>query len=167
MFAVGLRYPQTLAMETPVEPNTYPVITALVERVEAMMREGFPQDMAVIVFDSQGDKKDKERALEYGNYLYGTQRGRGVSHVVDVPLFSSSTVTKGLQIADLVAYAIAQQNMGRSDVKGYCDRIREMEWWAAERDDFGPWRGFSFRDMTQQKEERIGGSLDEARFEPL
>ena len=163
MFAVGLRYPQTLAMETPIEPNTYRVIMSLVERVEAMMVEGFREDIAVMVFDSQEDKKDKERALEYGNYLYGNPRGRSVSHVVDIPLFASSTVTKGLQVADLIAYAIAQQNMGRSDVKVYCDRIREMEWRSVERDELGPWRGFYFRDMTQEKEEGIGGTLGETQ----
>ena len=111
-FAIGLRYPHTPTMEGLSEPNTFLVISDLVERVEAMMVENFPNELAVMVFDSQEDRKDQERALEFGNYLYGTTRGRAVSHVSDTALFSSSTVTKGLQIADIFAYALSQQNMG-------------------------------------------------------
>ena len=160
-FAIGLRYPQTL--ETPAfsEPNTFLVIRDLVDRVETMMKESYPTELAVMVFDSQEDRKDKERALEFGNYLYGNPRGRSVSQVADTPLFSSSAVTKGLQIADLFAYSISQQNLGRSEVKPYCDRIREMEWKSLDRDDSGPWRGFHFRDVSIH-EERIGDSPGEA-----
>jgi hypothetical protein len=164
-FAVGLRYPQTPAMQGFSEPNTFIVISDLVERVEAMMAERYPNESAVVVFDSQEDRKDKERALEFGNYLYGTPRGRSVSHVADVPLFASSTVTKGLQVADVFAYALAQQNMGRPDVRPYCDRIREMEWRRAENDETQPRRGFRFRDISTQ-EERIGGPPNEVETPP-
>lgn len=146
-FAVGLRYPSTVAMAG-LEPNTFPVIAALCERVETMMEEQRPTDTAVIVFDSQEDKKDMTRALEFGNYVYGTQAGRGMTHVVSTPLFTSSLVTKGVQIADLFAYALAQQNQGRANLDAYCDRIRELEWWSTERLENRPWRGFHFRDMT-------------------
>lgn len=157
-FAVGLRYPATAIMEG-FEPNTFQVISSLCERVETMMEEQHQGGIAVIAFDSQEDKKDKERALEFGNYVYGTAPGRGMTHVVSTPLFTSSLVTKGIQIADLFAYALAQQNMGRTDVNTFCERIRELEWRSAQRLDNRPWRGFHFRDMTVQKEEGIGGSL--------
>ena len=159
-FAVGLRYPHTPTMAGLSEPNTYLVISDLLERVEAMMMGKFPDDLAVMVFDSQEDKKDKERALEFGNYLYGTAKGRTTLHISDTPIFASSTVTKGVQIADVFAYALSQQNMGRPDIKQYCDRIREMEWKASERNEDGPWRGFRFRDVATN-EERIGGSFSE------
>ena len=160
-FAIGLRYPQTFGMQVGFEPNTYIVIRDLVERVEKMMEERFPNELAVMVFDSQEDKKDKERALEFGNYLYGTPQGNRIVQVSDTPLFSSSQVTKGLQIADVFAYALAQQNMGRNDLERYCGRIREMEWWSEERGDGQPWRGFRFRDIGIN-EERIGDATDEA-----
>ena len=160
-FAIGLRYPQEQEAATFSEPNTFLVIRDLVDRVETMMRESYPNELAVMVFDSQEDKKDQERALEFGNYLYGTPRGRSVSQVADTPLFSSSKVTKGLQIADLFAYSISQQNLGRADVKPYSDRIREMEWTSLNRDDSRPWRGFRFRDV-EPNEERIGDSPSEA-----
>ena len=127
-----------------------------------MMAENFPRELAVMVFDSQEDKKDQERALEFGNYLYGTAIGRTVSHVSDTALFSSSKVTKGLQIADLFPHAWSQQNMGRAELKPYCDRIREMEWSSSERNEGQPWRGFRFRDVAPN-EERIGGSTLETQ----
>lgn len=85
-------------MQGMAEPNTYLVISSLLERVEAMMTESFPTEIAVIVFDSQAGKKDKERALEFGNYLYETLQGRLISHVADTPIFASSSVTKVLEI---------------------------------------------------------------------
>ena len=156
-FAVGLRYPATASL-TGIEPNTFRVISLLCERVEVMMEEQYPEELATIVFDSQEDKKDKARALEFGNYLYGTPVGRGAIHVCSIPMFTSSLVTKGIQIADLFAYAIAQQNMGRTDVMPFCDRIRELEWHAENKLDDRPWHGFVFRDMTAPNEERIGDS---------
>ena len=113
------------------------------------MFEQFSSEIAAMIFDSQEDKNDKERALEFGNYLYGTPRGRAVTHVADTPLFASSTVTKGLQIADLFAYAIAQQNLNRVDVKPYCDRIRELEWRSLDQEETRPWRGFQFIDQNE------------------
>lgn len=160
-FAVGLRYPQARPGEGPFQPNTYEMIRSMVERVEAMMIENHPNDQAVIVFDSQEDKKDIERALEFGNYLYGTPQGNRTNHVCDTPIFASSSVTKGLQIADVFAYVLAQQNLGRSDLDRYSGRIREMEWWSREREEGQLWRGFRFRDIGGN-EERIGGSPFEA-----
>jgi hypothetical protein len=158
-FAVGLRYSQTVPMDKIAAPNTFLVISMLCERIERMMEEQYKDDIAIIVFDSQEDQKDQIRALEFGNYIYGTPSGRGMSHLVCTPLFGSSVVTKGIQIADLFAYALAQQNTGRTDIRSFCDRIREMEWRSAEQLENRPWRGFSFRDMTQQKDERIGDAL--------
>ena len=160
-FAIGLRYPQPPEVPVVSQPNTFLVIRDLVDRVETMMKESYPTELAVMVFDSQEDRKDQERALEFGNYLYGNPRGRIVSQVADTPLFSSSKVTKGLQIADLFAYSISQENLGRTDVKPYCDLIREMEWKSLKRDDSGPWRGFRFRDVPANIE-RIGDASDEA-----
>ena len=160
-FAIGLRYPQTAALQRASAPNTFLMIRDLVERVETMMEERFPSELAVMVFDSQEDQKDKERALEFGNYLYGTAQGRRTFHVSDTPVFASSKVTKGLQISDLVAYALAQQNMGRDDLSRYCDRVREMEWRGEERGEGQPWRGSRFRDVNIN-EQRIGDAPDEA-----
>ena len=81
-----------------------------------------------------------------------------ISHVIDTPIFASSTVAKGLQIADVFAYGLAHQNMGRTELRSYCDRIREMEWRNLSQQEFEPRGGFRFRDVPLI-EERIGCSL--------
>ena len=159
-FAIGLRYPHTPTMQGWHKPNTYLVISDLLDRVDAMMSENFRSELAVMVFDSQEDEQDKERALEFGNYLYGTQQGRMIAYVADTPIFASSMVTKGLQVADVFAYALAQQNLGRTEIKPYCDRIRELEWRRLTETGEQPRRGFRFRDVAPN-EERIGDSNDE------
>ncbi len=61
-FAIGLRYSQTSVMEGMAEPNTYWVLGDLLDRVEAMMTGTHPNERVIMVFDSQEDKKGKERA---------------------------------------------------------------------------------------------------------
>ena len=151
---MGLRYSATAMMQG-IEPNTFHVISALCERVETMMQERRLDRIATITFDSQDEKKDKTRAVEFGNYVYGTVQGRGMVHVNSTPLFVSSLVTKGVQIADLFAYALAQQNMGRGAITPFCDRIRELEWKSSNKQENRPWRGFYFRDMYLEKKKKL------------
>ncbi|GAI55199.1 unnamed protein product, partial [marine sediment metagenome] len=70
----------------------------------------------------------------------------------------SSSLTPGIQIADLFAYALAQQNLGRKEakLKEIGERIREMEWRSNRVDVEFPLRGFRFVDLpkrTAQDEE--------------
>ena len=109
-FAVGLRYPDTGSLDTMSEPSIYRVFNLLLERVEAMMAESFPDEMAVVAFDSQA--------------------------------------TKGIQIADLCAYAVSQVNLGRQELRPYYDRIRELEWHSQRADVEHPMHGFRFLDVN-------------------
>ena len=76
---------------------------------------------AIVALDSQDEKTDTARAS------------------VKTPFFVSSKATLGIQLADLVAYALAQQNQGRTDIKDICDRVREL----GEDHDLGGDRGLS------------------------
>ena len=98
------------------------------------MREDYPDDMATVALDSQDEATDTKRALAFGNFLYGNTTGRTLTHIAETPFFVSSKATVGIQIADLLAYALAQQNQGRQDIKRICDRLRELEWRSAN-----PW----------------------------
>ena len=104
-FAIGLRYPQTPTMKGMSELNTYMVISDLVERVEGTMVEKFPAEHAVIVFDSQEDREDKELALEFGNYLYGEPQETCETYVSDTPIFASSLLLLPMTIAGFSANA--------------------------------------------------------------
>lgn len=150
-FAAGLRNFDTTDLEDLTEPTVYRAYSRLLERVNAMMVDEHPDDMAIVALDSQDEKTDTMRARAFGNFLYGNELGRRLSHIVETPFFVSSKATLGIQLADLVAYALAQQNQGRTDIRYICDRIRELEWHSNSLDEDVPRRGFRFEGLRQQE----------------
>ena len=148
-FAAGLRNADTLVTEGLTEPIVYRVYSRLLERVNAMMVERGGDEMAIIALDSQDEGTDTKRARAFGNFLYGNPAGRTLRHIVETPFFVSSKATVGIQIADLLAYTLSQQTLGRVDIDhiGYC--FRELEW-RSEREDSSPKRGFRFEDLGIQ-----------------
>ena len=147
-FAYGLRNRDTLTAQDLQEPVVYRAYSRLLERVDAMMSEDHNDDMAIIALDSQDEGKDTTRARVFGNFLYGSPQGRQLTHIVETPFFVSSKATVGIQLADLVAYVLAQQNQGRTDIRGIADRVRELEWRSSLPGDF-PKHGFRFEDLQQ------------------
>ena len=151
-FAVGLRNLDTMTFsEELTEPIVYRAYSRLLERVNAMMSEEHQDDMAIVALDSQDERTDTARALAFGNFLYGSPSGRQLSYIVETPFFVSSKATLGIQLADLVAYALAQQNQGRTDIKRICDRVRELEWRSNSLDEEVPRRGFRFEDLKSEE----------------
>lgn len=147
-FAAGLRNTSAVtSSEELTEPDVYRAYSRLLERVDAMMSEDHDDGMAIVVLDSQDEKTDTARARAFGNFLYGNPVGRGLAHIVETPFFVSSKATLGIQLADLVAYALAQQNQGRTDLKYICDRVRELEWRSSSLGEEYPRRGFRFEDV--------------------
>ncbi len=153
-FAVGLKNAQPSSFDSETEPIVYRAYSRLLERVDAMMSEDFPGEMATIALDSQDEGTDTRRALAFGNFLYGNPVGRRLTHIAESPFFVSSKATIGIQIADLLAYALAQQNQGRHDIKPICDRLRELEWRSSRSDADRPWRGFRFEDLQRSPDSR-------------
>ena len=151
-FAVGLKNLKELTpSEELTEPAVYRAYSRLLERVDAMMSEEYPDDMAIVALDSQDEHTDTARARAFGNFLYGSPYGRRLSHIVETPFFVNSKATLGIQLADLVAYALAQQNQGRTDITRICDRIRELEWRSNSLNEDVPRRGFRFEDLKQHE----------------
>ena len=148
-FAVGLKNAQNLSLSGLNEPVTYRAYSRLLERIEAMMAEDYPDEMAIVALDSADQATDTKRALNFGNFLFGNPTGRACVHIVETPFFVSSAVTTGIQIADLVAYALAQQNLGRDDLKHVGERVRELEWRTSRQDMDYPMRGFRFEEIAK------------------
>ena len=146
-FAIGLRNTSGATFEGLTEPIVYRAYSLLLERIEAMMAEEFNGDMAIIALDTQDEATDTKRALAFGNYIYGSAMGRSAAHVVETPFFVSSRATIGIQIADLVAYALSQLNLRRSSLKPICYRLRELEWRSQRTDIEYPLHGFRFLDI--------------------
>jgi len=153
-FAVGMHQlgePMLTCFGTE-ESRIFRVYHYLLERVEAMMQENYPDDMATVLLDSGGIKTDKRRAIAFGNFLYGHEAGKRMQRIVETPFFVDSTLTPGIQIADLFAYALAQQNLGRKEAKlrEIYDRIRELEWRSNRVDVEYPMRGFKFIELPER-----------------
>lgn len=148
-FAVGLKNAQPALFGSETEPIVYRAYSRLLERIDTMMSEDHPEEMATVALDSQDERTDTRRALAFGNFLYGNPVGRTLTHIAESPFFVSSKATIGIQIADLLAYALAQQNQGRQDIKPICDRLRELEWRSNKSDADRPWRGFRFEDLQR------------------
>ncbi|MBA7660999.1 hypothetical protein ES703_69009 [subsurface metagenome] len=150
-FAIGMRQLEEPMFTgfSPEESRIFRVYHYLLERIEAMMEENYPNDMAVVLLDSSDKETDKRRAITFGNFLYGHEAGKSMQKIVETPFFVSSTLTPGIQIADLFAYAVAQQNLGRREakLKEFYGRIRELEWRSNRVDVEHPLRGFRFIDL--------------------
>ncbi|MBM3117988.1 MAG: DUF3800 domain-containing protein [Chloroflexi bacterium] len=153
-FAIGMRQFEEQMLEgfSREESRIFRVYHYLLERVEAMMQESYPDDMAIVLLDSSDKETNKRRALAFGNFLYGHEVGKSVQKIVETPFFVSSSLTPGIQIADLFAYALAQQNLERKEpkLKKICDRIRELEWRSNRLDAEHPLRGFRFVDVPDK-----------------
>jgi len=147
-FAVGLKNTYGATLKGMTEPSIFRAYSLLLERIEAMMAEEFSNDTAIIAFDASDDATDTKRALTFGNYIYGTNEGRAAVHVLETPFFVSSKATVGIQIADLIAYALAHANL-RPRLKDICDKIRELEWKSQRLDVEFPLHGFRFTDMQR------------------
>lgn len=145
-FAAGLRNTDTLAVEGFTEPIVYRAYSRILERVNAMMVELGEDEMAIIALGSQDEGADTQKARAFGNFLYGNLIGRTLTHIVETPFFVSSKATVGIQVADLLAYTLAQQNLGRADIDHIGLGFRELEW-RSEREGVSPRRGFRFEDL--------------------
>jgi hypothetical protein len=154
-FCIGMRQiggPMLTGL-IPEDSRIFRVYHYLLERVEAMMQEDYPEDMAIVLLDSSDKETNKQRAIAFGNFLYGHEAGKSMQKIVECPFFVTSTLTPGIQIADLFAYALAQQNLGRREPKlrEIYERIRELEWRSTRVDVEYPLRGFRFIDLPEKK----------------
>lgn len=153
-FTVGMRQlgGPMLTGFSPEESRIFKVYHYLLERIEAMMEESYPEDMAIVLLDSSDKETNKRRAIAFGNFLYGHEAGKSMRRIVETPFFVSSTLTPGIQVADLFAYALAQQDLGRKEAKlrEIYDRIRELEWRSNRVDVEYPLRGFRFVDLPEK-----------------
>lgn len=153
-FAVGMRQLVEPMLEgfTLEESRIFKVYHYLLERIETMMQENYPENMAIVLLDASDKETNKRRAVAFGNFLYGHKAGKSMQKIVETPFFVTSMLTPGIQIADLFAYALAQQNLGRKEakLKDIYDRIRELEWRSSRVDVEYPLKGFRFVELPEK-----------------
>ncbi len=61
---------------------------------------------SLFIYDVQNEKEDERRTHAFTNFLYKLKLGRSFNKILEIPLFASSSITPGIQLADIVAAVI-------------------------------------------------------------
>lgn len=86
-------------------PNILPAYYIyLMQRINALA-DAQNKD-ALIVIDNQARSIDRWTAHAFNNYLFRSSGGRQLNKIIEMPIFADSSMTQGLQIADLAAGVI-------------------------------------------------------------
>lgn len=112
VFAVLARRPAA----TPAWPSlrVNPPHRFLIERIELHMRDHHATGrFAKLIFDETDVGNDAARSRAIRTFMHSTGEGRCWRHVLDVPLFVSSHITPGIQLADLMAGALRHHQILR------------------------------------------------------
>lgn len=113
VFGVRARRP----VSPPAWPRTRvdPPHRLLIERIELHMRRAHePDAFAKLIFDETNGGSDAARSRALRTFMHRTDEGRSWTHVLDVPLFVSSHITPGIQMADLMAGALRHYQVLRN-----------------------------------------------------
>lgn len=65
--------------------------------------ENYNYPMALIIFDEQDRNTDYKISIAFYNFLYQSKLGKTFKKILEVPLFTNSKITTGIQLADLMA----------------------------------------------------------------
>lgn len=76
----------------------------LLERIDRFMEREHPKYMAIPIFDGQDPTSNRIFSECFTAFMARTDAGRAMQHIVPSPLFVDSSITPGIQIADLFAY---------------------------------------------------------------
>lgn len=101
-----------MVMERPLRPlyehETFlqPHFRWLLERIERFMEREHPAHYALPIFDNQDPRNDRKLSVCFGHFMARSQAGRAMQHIVPSPLFVDSSLTPGIQIADMCAYIL-------------------------------------------------------------
>jgi hypothetical protein len=90
-----LRHPSTTTISKPYKQ--------LLFDMRALMENELPDKLGSLNFDLRGTREDEATAGAIQNYLVRT-RGGWERHFICIPNFTVSSVSPGLQAADVVAY---------------------------------------------------------------
>jgi hypothetical protein len=93
----------------------------------AMMRQGAPNQLGSLNFDLRGTSLDEATACTIQNFMIRTEPD-WESHFICVPNFTVSSVSPGLQAADVVAYLGARlaDRDDRPELQPYVDKVKDL-----------------------------------------
>lgn len=151
----------------------------LLQRIDRFMEREDPNGFAIPIFDGQDPSSNRNFSESFTGFLVRTDVGRAMKHVVPSPLFVDSSLTFGIQVADLFAYVIrlnhehslyqtpSVKDPYLSAIKRYAIIIRQKTL-NFELDDGMTWYGITTMDANKffyskpESNQEIGASEAEA-----
>lgn len=125
VFVVWTRHPSLLTLRNPTATALSLPYKKLLYQLRSHMRDR-PGYLASLNFDQRSVKEDAATACAVSNFLVRTRGWR--NSFMHVPTFTVSSVSPGLQAADLVAYLGAHfaDESVRPELRPYLDRTRSL-----------------------------------------
>jgi hypothetical protein len=113
--SLTLRQPNTTALSNPYRQ--------LLFDFRALMEREAPDRLGSLMFDLRGTREDEATACTLQNYMVRT-RGGWDKHFICVPSFTVSSVSPGLQAADVVSYLGAHlyDRNARPEIQSFVSR---------------------------------------------
>jgi hypothetical protein len=128
-FAVWTTEERNLALRSTSSTTLAPPYEELLYDLRRMMREQRSPAgrKAMLFFDQRGHREDLAMACAVQNYIMRTSYSWR-RHFLQVPHFTLSAVSPGLQAADLVAYLAGQQvdPANRPELTSYWERVTDL-----------------------------------------
>ncbi|MGH2453528.1 MAG: DUF3800 domain-containing protein, partial [bacterium] len=93
----------------------------LLERIERFMERDHPDDFAIPIFDGQDPSSNHIFSDSFTGYMVRTEGGRALKQIVPSPLFVDSSLTPGIQVADVCAYVTRlnhEENLYQREIVG-------------------------------------------------
>lgn len=124
VFVIWTSDPDLLTLRNPHSTALSEPYRQLLFDMRGFMQNGAPGKRGALNFDLRGTREDEQTAVAIQNYMTRT-RGGWREHFVQVPNFTVSSVSPGLQAADMIAFLgphIAPGS-GRPELRPYVGRM--------------------------------------------
>jgi Protein of unknown function (DUF3800) len=78
----------------------------LLERIERLLSERYPKHQGLVVMDDSERDLNRAVAMKHAQLLHRGGRRIGFHHIAEYPFFTESSLSHGVQLADLCAYNV-------------------------------------------------------------
>jgi hypothetical protein len=103
-FGITMERPEKVPYEgTETLPTQY---RWLLERIQRFMENEHPEHWALPIFDTRDPVQNRVLSESFTGYMARSSEGRAMHRIIPSPLFVDSSITPGIQIADLFAYVV-------------------------------------------------------------
>jgi len=130
----------------------------LFERIDLFMKENYPGLIAKVTFDDRGIRFNKTLSKSVSNFSHKSSTGRLFDNILNVPFFAISSENVGIQIADMVAYILANRFTGARHQMEFFAKVKSMQFVSRALFPIGR-RQLPKRGIKVLKKERAGDLL--------